>query len=64
MKIAAVQYKAVKEDLVASREGLVALAHEAAAGSTLLVLPEMAITGYCYEGPDDMRRVAEPKIGV
>lgn len=63
MKVAAVQYRAVKHDLQASLEGLCALARLAAPGSDLLVLPEMAVTGYVFRSPEDVSRVAEPPEG-
>ena len=48
MRVAAVQYKARREDLDASVRGLVDLAEQAAKDVDLLVLPEMAVTGYTF----------------
>lgn len=63
MKVAAVQFKARPGDPDASRDALVALATEAADGTDLLVLPEMAVTGYRFEDAEAAREVAEPAGG-
>ena len=69
MRLAAVQYRAGRDgdaDLPASWARLHALADEAAADADLVVLPELAATGYVLE-PDDpvahARRIAEPADG-
>ncbi|MEN0067006.1 MAG: carbon-nitrogen hydrolase family protein [Myxococcota bacterium] len=64
LRIAAVQFKAVKGDLGASRHRLCALAERAARGSDLLVLPEMAATGYVFPDAAAVERVAEPAEGL
>ena len=63
MRVAAVQYKAIKGDHEASLAGLVALAEQGAEETDLLVLPEMAITGYAFESVESARRVAEAPEG-
>ena len=63
MRVAAVQFKARPRDPDGSREILVGLADRAGIGVDLLVLPEMAITGYSFEGPAQVRKVAEPPEG-
>lgn len=63
MRIAAVQYKARRGDRRASLRALVDLAREAAQGSDLVVLPEMAVTGYAFPDAAAVRRVAERPHG-
>ena len=63
MRVAAIQYKAIRGDLLASLSGLVAHAQQAAVESDLLVLPEMAVTGYAFEDEGAAREVAEPPEG-
>lgn len=63
MKVAAVQFKGRKADPEGSLAELVALADRAAAGADLVVLPEMAATGYVFESADHVRSVAEPADG-
>ncbi len=63
MRVAAVQYKAVKGDHEASLAGLVALAERGAEETDLLVLPEMAVTGYAFESVEAARTVAETPEG-
>lgn len=63
MRVAAVQYKAIQGAHEASLAGLVRLADEAAAAADLLVLPEMAVTGYGFDDPKSVRAVAEVARG-
>lgn len=63
MRVAAVQFKADQADPEASRRRLVALAEDAAAGADLVVLPELAATGYLFPHPSAVRAVAEPAEG-
>ncbi len=63
MRVAAVQFRAVKGDVSASRSRLAALAGRAARDADLVVCPEMAITGYVFCGPEAVRAVAEPATG-
>lgn len=63
MKVAAVQSKAIKGDKKASLKRLTALAEQAAAGADLVVLPEMAATGYVFSGRDEIAPHAEPADG-
>lgn len=63
MRVAAVQFKATKRDPGASLARLVPLAREAARGADLVVLPEMAATGYVFASADDVRPFAEPADG-
>ncbi|MGM0576967.1 MAG: carbon-nitrogen hydrolase family protein [Myxococcota bacterium] len=63
MRVAAVQYKANKADRRASLRALVALSEEAAAGADLVVLPEMAATGYVFPDRAAVEAVAEPADG-
>lgn len=64
------QFRARRGALEASRRALVAQARAAVldaqgrpAGLDLLVLPEMAATGYLFESPARARQVAEPAKG-
>jgi predicted amidohydrolase len=63
MKVAAVQYKAVKGDKRASLARLAALADEAGGGAHLLVLPEMAATGYVFANREAIEPHAEHSEG-
>lgn len=63
MRVAAVQFKATKGDVDGSRSRLAALADEAAAQADLVVLPEMAATGYIFEAREGVETVAEPAEG-
>ncbi|MCB9665691.1 MAG: carbon-nitrogen hydrolase family protein [Alphaproteobacteria bacterium] len=63
MRAAAVQFKATKGDLAGSLERLAALTDEAAADADLVVLPEMAATGYVFERRDEVEAVAEAARG-
>ncbi|MEQ1507974.1 MAG: carbon-nitrogen hydrolase family protein [Myxococcota bacterium] len=62
MRIALVQYRR-QHPVDVSRVELVGLATAAAVGSDLVVLPEMAVTGYAFAGPDAVRAVAEAPDG-
>lgn len=64
MRVAAVQFKARKGDPEASIEALAELTEMAARGSELVVLPEMARTGYCFPSADAIRPHAEPPEGT
>lgn len=63
MRVAAVQYRARRDDLEASRRALVRRAEEAAAGSDLVVMPEMAVTGYVFDDRAEASAVAEAPDG-
>ena len=63
MRVAAVQYRARKGDVEGSRRRLVALAERAAPGVDLLVLPEMAVTGYVFPDRAAVAAVAERPDG-
>ncbi len=63
MRTAAVQFKATKGDVIASRRALVGLADRAGAGADLVVLPEMAATGYLFADAAAVRAVAEEPKG-
>ena len=59
MRVAAVQFKANKSDVEGSRRRLAALANRAAPGTDLVVLPEMAATGYLFRDHAAVAQVAE-----
>ena len=64
MKVAAVQYKAPKGDKATALHALVAYAQTAARGAAdLIVLPEMAATGYVFADRAAIDVVAEPARG-
>jgi len=63
MRVAAVQFKARKGDWAASLDAALPLIRDAAASSDLLVLPEMALTGYLYDCYDAAQLVAEDARG-
>lgn len=63
MKVAAVQFKPDKGDGSGSLRRLCALAEQAAGEADLVVLPEMAVTGYVFAGPEDVAPVAEAADG-
>ncbi|MEC9072612.1 MAG: carbon-nitrogen hydrolase family protein [Myxococcota bacterium] len=63
MKVAAVQFRATPGDNGDSLRRLIELADEAAMGQDLLVLPEMAVTGYGFERREDVLEVAETPDG-
>jgi predicted amidohydrolase len=63
MRVAAVQYKARKGDFDASLAELVDLAEIGAQGRELVVLPEMAATGYWFPDGPSARLVSEHPEG-
>ncbi len=63
MHVAAVQFKADKGDVRGSRQALCALARSAAQGADLVVLPEMATTGYLFPTREAVARVSEAPDG-
>ena len=63
MRVALVQFKATKGDVSGSRERLAHLTKQAAQGVHLVVLPEMAVTGYCFESREAVEAIAEPADG-
>jgi len=63
MRVAAVQFKATPGDISGSLQRLVEMANEAAADRDLLVLPEMAVTGYGFDSREGVRAVAEEENG-
>jgi len=63
MRVAAVQFRAVKGDVETSRARLVELVDRAARGADLVVCPEMAVTGYVFPDVAAVREVAEPPEG-
>jgi N-carbamoylputrescine amidase len=63
MNVAAVQFKPHRGDKPEALRQLVTLARAAAAGSDLIVLPEMAATGYLFADPAAVRPVAETPAG-
>lgn len=63
MRVSVVQFKATKGDVPGSRDRLVRLTREAAAGADLVVLPEMAATGYCFPDRASVEAVAETAGG-
>lgn len=63
MRVAAVQYKPIKGRKAESLSALAVLADRAARGSDLVVLPEMAATGYLFDGPAAIAPVAEVAEG-
>jgi len=63
MRVAAVQFKADQTDQAGSQGRLIALAEQAAAGSDLVVLPELAATGYLFPNRAAVARVAEVADG-
>ncbi len=64
MNVAAVQFKARKGDFESSLRALVHLASDAALDADLVVLPEMAATGYLFADVQAARQVAEAPDGV
>lgn len=64
MRVRAVQFKARKGDVPSSLRALSLLADRAAQGADLVVLPEMAATGYLFDGPVAAGAVAEPARGA
>jgi len=64
MRVAAVQFKAHKGDRAGSLARLATLVERAGSWKPdLVVLPEMAATGYLFDGPDAARVVAEEAEG-
>jgi predicted amidohydrolase len=63
MRVGIVQFKADKTDLPGSRDRLAALAGRAAVGADLVVLPEMAVTGYVFPDRAAVAAIAEPADG-
>ena len=63
MRVAAVQFKATKGAVEASRSALVGLTDAAATDAELVVLPEMAVTGYLFKDAAAVRAVAEAPSG-
>ena len=63
MRVAAVQYKAHKGRPEESRARLVALADRAGSHANLVVLPEMAVTGYVFASAAEVGEVAESPEG-
>ena len=64
LRVAAVQFKPVKGDVPFSCRAMASLVDDAGQDADLVVLPEMAATGYVFEHADDVRRVAEPPRGA
>ena len=63
MRVAAVQFKATKGDPSSSLSRLLPLARAAAAQADLVVLPEMATTGYMFSGAEEIDPLLEPARG-
>ena len=63
MRVAAVQFKAIKGDRDASLVRLRTLAERAAPGADLVVLPEMAATGYLFDSAAAVSTVSEMPQG-
>lgn len=63
MKVAAVQFKARKGQFEQALDRLSALTEAGAQHADLVVLPEMAATGYLFDSPEAARAVAEPARG-
>lgn len=64
MKVAAVQFKADRNDRQGSRTRLLSLCAKAAEqGAALVVCPEMALSGYLFTDAADVSAVAEPAKG-
>ena len=64
MNVAAVQFRPTKGDFASSLARLVPLVEEAADGADLVVLPEMALTGYIFRNEGAVRPVAEAPTGA
>lgn len=62
-RVAAVQFKPRKGDVSGSRGRLVRLAERASERADLVVLPEMAATGYVFPTRESVAAVAEPADG-
>lgn len=63
MRVAAVQFKARRDDPARSLRALRRAAERAAVDADLVVLPEMAATGYVFPSPAAVAAVAEPAQG-
>ena len=63
MRVGIVQFKATKGDVVGSRARLAQLTKEAAEGVQLVVLPEMATSGYCFDNRAEVVAISEPADG-
>lgn len=63
MNVAAVQFRARRDDPSGSEARLAELASEAARDADLVVLPETAVSGYVFLGPDAARAASEPADG-
>lgn len=59
MRVTAIQFKAIHSDPDASLRQLIPLVRQAAVDQHLVVLPEMAATGYIFAGIDDIRPLCE-----
>ena len=59
MRVSAVQFRPTKSGPAHSLARLVPLAEEAAAGADLVVLPEMASTGYVFSSATEIEPMAE-----
>ncbi len=64
MRVAAVQYRSIKGQRDASLRQLRELADEAATGSDLVVMPELAATGYVFSSREEVLAVAETAGGA
>ncbi len=63
-RVAGVQMEPKLGEVKRNLEILLARLEESAAnGARLVVFPECALTGYCFETPDEARRYAEPALG-
>ena len=63
MRVAAVQFTGSTHEHARALGRLVQVAHQAADGADLVVLPELAATNYLFAGPVHAGRVAEPAAG-
>lgn len=63
LRVAAVQFKPTKGDKAGSLARLAGLCREAAQGSDLVVLPEMAATGYVFANRDEIAPFLEDARG-
>ena len=63
MRFGLAQFRATKGDPDASRAALVALAEQAAVDADLVVLPEMAVSGYTFADRAAVARAAEAPDG-
>jgi predicted amidohydrolase len=62
--IAAAQFGPILSDVQANRDATARAVREAAAaGATLIVLPELSDSGYVFTGPDEARGLATPADG-